>query len=270
MKLFSVDVEKCIACGACSDVCPSGLIVLNGDNVPVKAGGRSCIACGHCTAVCPVGAMDNRKNSLAVQEAAQSMPNACDMLSILRARRSVRCYEQKPLSDADIKGLLEAARYAPIASNMQNISYIAINNKEKLEKIKLAVIEWMKYCLDNNLPGSDYFKGVVKTFDDGRDVILRDAPTLIVAVAKNEQENTARTNCAYAFTYISLLGQSMGIGTCVGGFIDWCYSQKWQKLNETLFLEDGVCAVGFLLSGYSKYDYKLLPARPETNVYIEH
>lgn len=52
---YTIDLEKCIACGACAASCPVGAIVANDDGKMV-VDPEKCISCGTCEAVCPVGA----------------------------------------------------------------------------------------------------------------------------------------------------------------------------------------------------------------------
>jgi len=49
-----VDVEKCTACGACVDVCPTGAITVN-DHAVVNE--DDCTECGACVETCPTGAL---------------------------------------------------------------------------------------------------------------------------------------------------------------------------------------------------------------------
>jgi len=65
-------LERCVACGLCAAVCPSGAIFVeageNDPDAPVSAGERyakryeinmtRCIFCGYCQDVCPTGAVE--------------------------------------------------------------------------------------------------------------------------------------------------------------------------------------------------------------------
>ncbi len=46
-----IDENKCVRCGECSDVCPTGVIVMEGRK-PVVKNANKCIACLSCSYVC--------------------------------------------------------------------------------------------------------------------------------------------------------------------------------------------------------------------------
>ena len=52
----NVDQSVCIGCGACTGVCPTGTLELNGDG-KCEAKPDTCIDCGACVGTCPVGAI---------------------------------------------------------------------------------------------------------------------------------------------------------------------------------------------------------------------
>ena len=47
-----VDQEKCVGCGACTNVCPAGAIKLNGDG-KAEVDEGACLDCGACVGTCP-------------------------------------------------------------------------------------------------------------------------------------------------------------------------------------------------------------------------
>jgi len=53
----AVTEEVCSECEACTDVCPDDAITLGSDNSPVILHGNRCLVCGKCIGVCPTGTL---------------------------------------------------------------------------------------------------------------------------------------------------------------------------------------------------------------------
>lgn len=52
-----IDKSRCVACGACTKVCPrSALSVFKGCYALVDE--RLCVGCGRCAGICPAGAVE--------------------------------------------------------------------------------------------------------------------------------------------------------------------------------------------------------------------
>ena len=51
-----VELDTCIGCGACTDVCPTGSLSIGPDGKCVCAV-ETCIDCGACVGTCPTGAL---------------------------------------------------------------------------------------------------------------------------------------------------------------------------------------------------------------------
>jgi len=52
--------DRCVACGACTAVCPSGALHLERPDMTIRFDGDRCIVCQLCVKACPVGAMEVR------------------------------------------------------------------------------------------------------------------------------------------------------------------------------------------------------------------
>lgn len=49
--------EKCVHCGACTAVCPSGALVMNQETWELEFYMDKCLLCGHCVRACPARAI---------------------------------------------------------------------------------------------------------------------------------------------------------------------------------------------------------------------
>ena len=49
--------EKCVHCGACTSVCPSGALVMNKETWELEFTMDKCLLCGHCVRACPARAI---------------------------------------------------------------------------------------------------------------------------------------------------------------------------------------------------------------------
>ncbi|MBM7866324.1 4Fe-4S dicluster domain-containing protein [Heliobacterium gestii] len=262
MALLYIDPEKCTRCGACADVCPTGVIAM-GDGGP-EALKVPCIACGHCVAVCPHGALDHEKAPMAQQTPLEKTPvlDAETAARFLRARRSIRCYKPEPAPREKILQLLDIARMAPTGGNSQGVSYHVIESAHVLRAITAATVDWMEAEVQKGAPWAAYFAGTVeKHRKTGHDVILRGAPSLIVALTPTDFLRRGRDNAHFSLTYAELFAPSIGLGTCWAGFFESCASTGYAPLLDLLALPEDKAVVGGLMVGYPQYTYRRLVDR---------
>ncbi len=58
-----------------------------------------------------------------------------DLIELLKKRRSVREFADKPVSCESLEKIVDAARFAPTARNVQPWAFVAVTNKGSLKKI---------------------------------------------------------------------------------------------------------------------------------------
>ena len=56
--------EKCIHCGACTAVCPSGALRMNPKTWELEFDMDQCMLCGHCVRACPARAIKSFEDAL--------------------------------------------------------------------------------------------------------------------------------------------------------------------------------------------------------------
>ena len=58
-----------------------------------------------------------------------------NILDLMRERRTIRRFEQRPVPDADIRTILDCARYASCAANMQRLRYIVVRTPATVKAV---------------------------------------------------------------------------------------------------------------------------------------
>ncbi|MBP2636425.1 MAG: nitroreductase [Firmicutes bacterium] len=262
MDLIQVDQEKCTRCSLCVQVCPSRVISM-GSQGP-EAGNPSCIACGHCVAVCPHAALDNRKAPLAKQLPMDNEPvlDAETAARFMRTRRSIRCYKKTAVPREKVLQMLEIARLAPTGGNSQGVAYHVIDNATVLRKISAVTVDWMEGQVEQGTAWAKYFDGLVDVYrKTAEDVILREAPCLVIAVTNKRFLDRGRDNTHFSLAYAELYAPTLGLGTCWAGFFGACAASGYQPLLELLNLPPQLAVTGGLMVGFPKYFYKRLVER---------
>lgn len=56
----------------------------------------------------------------------------------IRSRRNVRTYEKRPIDDASLNRILEAARRTPSSRNAQRWDFVAVTEADRLERLSLV------------------------------------------------------------------------------------------------------------------------------------
>ena len=67
------------------------------------------------------------------------------MLELIKKRRSIRQYTDEPVSDADVKAMLEAAMAAPSANNVQPWEFVVVREKSLRQRLAKAH-PWARMC----------------------------------------------------------------------------------------------------------------------------
>jgi nitroreductase/NAD-dependent dihydropyrimidine dehydrogenase PreA subunit len=266
MAFLTIDENKCKQDGICAAECPRRIITQKDDqSFPqvAKADEARCMTCGHCVAVCPHGALSvagvDLEDCPAInQDLVLSWGQA---EQFLRSRRSIRLFKDKPMDRQTLQQLIETARYAPTASNAQNLQWTVIEGRDKLEPLSRETISWMERVIaaQPDSPAADYFRPVVAGWATGYDGILRTARTLIVPSAPKENAN-GLVDLSIALSYLELAALPLGVGTCWAGLLRAAMLATPQ-LAESMGLPEGHTWYYPLMIGYPKFKYHRLPQR---------
>lgn len=120
-------------------------------------------------------------------------------------RRSIRRFKQKRIPYYILKKLIDAARLAPSAANLQPCEFILVDKKEKVKKI-FPALKWAGYIQPEGNPP----KGKQPT-------------AYIVALINKKKrplEVLSEADAAAAIENILLVAEDEGLGSCWLGAID--------------------------------------------------
>ena len=268
MSVFTVDDAKCTRCGICVQECPPRIIeMLDPKALPTAIPDQveRCITCGHCVSVCPFAAialkaMKPEDCDLVRKEL---LPTAEQVEYLLKSRRSIRVYKEKPVPHAALARLIDIARYAPTGHNAQSVQWLVMEDPAEVRKLASLVIEWMNLLVRKSprLMEQFHFDIFVNAWERGEDRVLRGAPHLIVAHAPKDT-SLAQENSAIALTYLELAAYSQGLGTCWAGYL-MAAASSFPALINALALPGGHRCFGAMMVGYPKHEFKRIPLRNE-------
>ncbi|WDP90375.1 MAG: nitroreductase family protein [Desulfobacter sp.] len=265
MNLFEIDQQTCNKDGICAAVCPAKIIDFRKGRLPVPIAGaeKACIKCGHCVAVCPTASLTHREIPVEhcppVQKDLHLSAGHCE--HFLRSRRSIRVYKNKAVPRNDLQRLIEMARYAPSGRNSQDAEWLVLENRDGLRKLAGIAVDWMRWVIANqpDLASSMHLGRAIQRWENGIDIIFRDAPALIVTHAEKDNHR-APTSCNLALAYLELAATGMGLGSCWAGYFNRA-ANAFPPMMEALALPEGHTSFGAVMVGYPKFNYHRLPLR---------
>jgi nitroreductase len=150
-----------------------------------------------------------------------------EVFEAIRGRRSIRAFESREVSDELVERLIEAARWAPSAGNIQPWEFIIVRKPEIKRKLAEAAL-WQSF--------------------------IEEAPVVIVVCAdevRSAQGYGMRGKTLYciqdtaaATQNIHLAAYSMGLGTC------WVGAFREDQVEKTLKTPAGIRPVAIIPVGY--------------------
>lgn len=223
---FTVDQNRCVRCDACVKDCPRH-IIHRADNVNdglpaiLPQQEKNCFECQHCLAVCPTGAVSvfglQPHNSIAL--AAEKLPSASQMRTLLRARRSVRQYKPENVSASLIDDLLATLANSPTGCNDRSLRFLVVSDRNMMVRLRLLVIEALEKQMQRQAEMPAFLPVAVTAYrEHGVDELFRGAPHLLV-ISAAENASSPKEDINLALAYFELLAQSSGLGTTWCGYL---------------------------------------------------
>ncbi len=135
------------------------------------------------------------------------------VFEIIRKRRSIRLYEEKPVEQEKLNRVLEACRLAPSADNRQPWRFIVVTNDEVKEKLRASYDE-------------EWFVS---------------APVIIIGCAvpkeawvRMDGQEYWMVDVAIAMQNMILVATELGLGTCWIADFDEEAARKALKLSQSV------------------------------------
>jgi nitroreductase len=162
------------------------------------------------------------------------------LMEIIKSRKSIRAYQDKTLPKNVVKDILEAAKYAPTARNMQELEYRVVTSKSLMDKLSKGIADAVQ---KEGLPLKGP-PGVRPSFFYG-------APLLMIIIAPKDNP-WAPTDAALAVQNILLYATSIDLGSCFIGMAKLI--EKDKELCKLINIPDSMTIVAAVICGYPAED----------------
>ncbi len=210
-KKFQKDL--CTGCGICSTVCPQSAIITDNNGIVVSF--NECINCGHCGCYCP-------QNCFNLKSVADYSLSAADIVQhLFERRRSVRVFNDEPISDTILQSLLEPIGCAPTGRNAQGLTVEVLSDREVIKKVIVKPLIKAIQVIDSVglislVAGSE--RHLIRKLKKNIDLITYNAPCILLFKAPISNP-TGKTDSIIAATMVSIKAESLGLGVFWNGII---------------------------------------------------
>jgi len=276
MSLISINADLCTSCGICAQSCPVSVIDQKEQKkVPTTIHEHLCYSCGQCVAVCPSGAIthDHFPDGRIIPIHNDLRPSFEQIREMLRSRRSIRAFKNKPVDKDLINKIIDGARFAPSGMNQQTTRFVVIQDKTVINKISeityLIFSKWIR-LLKNPfirkiapLAGKEA-RGMIRVLDEleiytrayenGDDIILHHAPLLIIFHGEDGFA-FSDINAVLAFHNASLISWGLGLGCFISGLVI-AACKKDKRIPRLLSIPENHQVYGALVIGYPRFNYR--------------
>lgn len=263
---LEIDEKTCKSCRMCVDTCPTSCLKWDAEKgLPYGTGlgslALACLGCNNCEAICPSGSIRARGEYRVIsgryktpEDQAGEMtsysplndasgledePKLNETEQVIYNRRSIRIFKEKPVPEALIRRVIEAARFAPSAGNGQPWKFIVVTDRAFSDRIDqecakiLKMISWLytgrQWWRKFSVTALSLFQinkwdqrpiaamEKIRHLEKGR--VTFNAPVVIHLLKDKRGISHPDADVAIAAQNLVLAAHSLGLGTCYIGFI---------------------------------------------------
>jgi nitroreductase/NAD-dependent dihydropyrimidine dehydrogenase PreA subunit len=288
MAEVTIDEALCRKDGLCEVTCVRGVFHQEErGTVPRITEPEMCIGCGQCVAICPAGAISHSDypEGTVSPIVSEWTPTYDQVLQLMRSRRSMRRFTATPVRRDAIERVLEAARFAPSAHNEQGTEFVVVQDSDTIHEIGRLTAEGLRKMAKpfQSAFGRAMMRIVLgerKTaiisefapelehcaclFDSGHDVLLNNAPALVLFHADDVGGFTS-VNANLAVQNAALAAETVGLGCFYTGFVV-AVCERDDRIARLLSLPDDHRIFGGLGMGYPRLSFDRWPDRKPARV----
>lgn len=166
-----------------------------------------------------------------------------DVFEAIKSRRSVRAFTREDVSEEDVKKLIDAARWAPSAGNIQPWEFIVVRKPEIKRRLSIAAL---------------------------RQTFIEEAPVVIVVCANQIRSGRgygARGVTLYCLQDTAAATQNMLLSACALGLATcWVGAFREEEAEKALNLPEGVRPVAIIPVGHPAEKPRTRSRRPLSEI----
>jgi nitroreductase/Pyruvate/2-oxoacid:ferredoxin oxidoreductase delta subunit len=278
---ISFGTGTCTACGLCARVCPNLVLMKDDAGAMAVRAARAhvCFACGQCMAVCPTRSVSVRGLSYErdFYDLPASGPDALSFFDLLRTRRAVRAFRDRPVPRELLEKVVQAIALAPPGFPPLKTGIIVVQDTSVIRRALPHMIDlYGKLMRAMKNPFARFFirrevglqkytlmrthlVPLLETRMAGllagtEDTITRGAPAMILFHADRTAED-AHEDLFIAAAYGSLAAHALGLGGSIMSIIPPAVDRT-PELRKLLKVPDGHEVVTSLILGYPAVKYR--------------
>ena len=268
MAIVEFNQETCTKCGVCIATCAACIIIPKKDGLPRLFPGADdyCMRCGHCVGVCPTDSVIHKEMALEqCPPIDKKIEVSFEQVSqLIKSRRSIREFQEKPVPRDLLERIIDVARYAPTGHNMQEVQWLVIDNPEELRRLTQIGVDWFRSMAKGNAPWALEMQAVLRMHEQGMNIFLRNAPALVITFAEKNSP-IAAIDGVIAVSYFDLAAKAAGLGCCWNGYLQMA-SHTFPTMAKAMAIPKGFKIYGTIMVGYPKYQYQRIPPRKEARI----